>query len=257
MENPSPEEIAALHQKLNVPRSAGQAQEDFDHFRAMVCAAREHFRIPSGIVTVCIPVGGQERPGCYPLILGDKQEAIACLLTSLSWLIDNEETRQMAVLQLGQFIEDKNEIVTATLTEMHAAADAAAASEFAPWEVEGDLRVSGTESGLPFLVTRGHRGNLCGYVAVPKGHPAHGMTGVVACDAVDVHGGITYASDHAPGEEEDAEGRWWLGFDAAHAGDLIPRLAIHSEGDVYRDAGYMQGECKRLAAQLAAMAVAP
>jgi hypothetical protein len=131
MENPSPEEIAALHQRLNVPRSAGQAHEDFDHFRAMLCAAREHFRIPSGFVAMCIPVGGQERSGCYPLILGDKQEAIACLLTSLGWLIDHEETRDMAVLSLAEFIQDRGASVTAILTALDAA-DAATPGEVTP-----------------------------------------------------------------------------------------------------------------------------
>ena len=117
-----------------------------------------------------------------------------------------------------------------------------------PWLTEPDrLEWKDEATGLPCLIVRvsGH-GALCGYVAVPPGHPWHG-TDYAACferpachvhedkgwcthepdGHVKVHGGLTYSGRcrgkvchvAAPGEPEDV---WWFGFDCAHLGDLIP-----------------------------------
>jgi hypothetical protein len=42
------------------------------------------------------------------------------------------------------------------------------------------------------------------------------------CDLVSVHGGLTWVENHLPTMETD--GYWWIGFDTAHAGDLVPAL---------------------------------
>lgn len=72
-------------------------------------------------------------------------------------------------------------------------------------------------------------GHWCGYVGVPEGHPLFGQGDSDGLFAV--HGGITFAGAcqedkehgvcHAPlpGRPEKV---WWLGFDCAHAGDLMP-----------------------------------
>lgn len=128
--------------------------------------------------------------------------------------------------------------------------------EAGPWDGEPDrMEWRDEATGLPCLIVRGQVGALCGYVGVPPSHPWHG----VEYDAIDadVHGGLTYASKchgtichvPAPGESDDV---WWLGFDCAHAGDIVPgstRWSLPFRGDVYRDVAYVRGEVARLAAQ--------
>lgn len=96
--------------------------------------------------------------------------------------------------------------------------------------------------------------------------------------AVDVHGGVTF-SDFCAHDEDAAHGIchiekpgeppvWWLGFDCAHAGDLMPKheatmrqfdtgkeyekrfAALHAY-DQYRDVAYVVEQCTQLASQLA------
>jgi hypothetical protein len=129
-----------------------------------------------------------------------------------------------------------------------------------PWVDEPD-REEWRHSGLPCLITRAPLGNLCGYVAVPPGHPWHGQ----AYDDIDAaaHGGLTYADRcqgnicHVPreGEPDDV---WWLGFDCAHWCDIIPMMAstLPAQGGLpdyrYRDLAYVRAEVERLAEQAAA-----
>ncbi len=63
---------------------------------------------------------------------------------------------------------------------------------------------------LPFPHEIG--GHLCGYAKVANDHPyfERCYDGI----EMDVHGGITYCKREADG--------LWIGFDCAHAGDLIP-----------------------------------
>lgn len=144
-----------------------------------------------------------------------------------------------------------------------------------PWTDEPD-RVSwrDEQTGLPCLVLRNpHLRNLCGYVAVPPGHPWHGK-GYDDVEA-DVHGGLTFAGAcqedtergvcHVPepGEPDDV---WWLGFDMAHFMDLVPyegfmtglveKFAGMSEPlhYAYRDVEYVKAECASVALQARAAA---
>ena len=141
--------------------------------------------------------------------------------------------------------------------------------------------------GLKCAIRKGPMGHLCGYVAVPESHPWHGksysdsvkvpheiidrpvdidkvgainlLCAVGNSDAmeegwidlvlaIDVHGGLTYSSDHEPLGKPD--GLWWFGFDCAHAGDSVPSYPTEDRGDVYRDEDYVIAECKSLAKQL-------
>jgi hypothetical protein len=46
---------------------------------------------------------------------------------------------------------------------------------------------------------------------------------------------------------------WWLGFDTAHYGDLVPAMVRYSDiprDEVYRDLAYITAETRRLAEQL-------
>lgn len=137
-----------------------------------------------------------------------------------------------------------------------------------PWQDEPD-RLEFEHVGLPCLIVRSSRsGVLCGYVAVPPGHPWHGKNfGDVDGD---VHGGLTYSAKCAgrichvpkPGEPDDV---WWLGFDCSHLYDVRPgdaalfaslpqyataaALMRAEPGSVYRTMPYVRGECARLAEQ--------
>jgi hypothetical protein len=127
-----------------------------------------------------------------------------------------------------------------------------------PWQSEPD-RLEWRYRGTPCLIVRGPIGALCGYVAVPPGHPWHG----VDYEKVDApaHGGLTYSDRcqengfvcHTPQEGEPAE-VWWLGFDCAHANDLSPAYMalgarLRFQWQTYRDLAYVRREVERLADQ--------
>jgi len=130
-----------------------------------------------------------------------------------------------------------------------------------PWDLEPVGPHEVEESGLRCVVVRGPMGAWCGYVEVPKGHPFFGlksggfMRDENAIDALDVHGGVTYAGRGVDGMKEGTigEGRWYIGFDASHWGDLIPLLveqsSAFSDGD-YRTLDYMLREARCLARQI-------
>src|SRR5262245_38842924 len=134
-----------------------------------------------------------------------------------------------------------------------------------PWSDEPDKAqwVDGA-TDLDCLIVRNHYGALCGYVGVPSGHPLHGVDYETAYERaeIDVHGGLTYAATCQDGKEKDwgichvpEAGRpadvWWLGFDCAHAGDLIPKMDLFSNAyGVYRNIAYVQAECAKLAEQI-------
>jgi hypothetical protein len=126
-------------------------------------------------------------------------------------------------------------------------------------------------------------GAWCGYVAVPPGHPLHGISYsqcTVGCEdtycyehspdaQIEVHGGLTYSAPcdgeegvgicHVPepGESGDV---WWFGFDCAHLFDVVPGLGDDLPASFappkaeYRDLAYVRSEVNRLAEQLSAMA---
>lgn len=141
---------------------------------------------------------------------------------------------------------------------------------------------SGDAHGLEWVVLLVNGSHHCGYVKIPDGHVLHGASGSdciptkvcedlglgdtggakervpwisVFCNSVNdglisldcvltCHGGITYAGDL------NGKGEWWLGFDCAHSGD---RTKWSPDG-VFRSAEYVQGECERLAQQIASYA---
>ena len=119
-------------------------------------------------------------------------------------------------------------------------------------------------AGLKCLIQRSPSvGVLCGYVGIPPEHPLYGKgfirTGIN--EVLDVHGGITFAE--AGDGDRWSEGLWWIGFDCAHEGDLIPTFDVlftlshllcegHYEvdGEVYRNIDYVREQTKKLAEQL-------
>lgn len=144
-----------------------------------------------------------------------------------------------------------------------------------PWDNEPDkAQWVDDATGLDCLIVRNRLGALCGYVGLPPGHPLHGTDYERAYDhaEIDVHGGLTFADRCQDGAEDGPGvchvpelGRphdvWWLGFDCAHACDLVPgmlelpglpeRLQAPGYRDVYRTFDYVRSEVANLAAQLA------
>lgn len=159
------------------------------------------------------------------------------------------------------------------------------------WSVErSSFAWVDSRTKLQCAMIRHHLGHWCGYVAVPEGHPLHGkkyqehiqlpmsylnvaMQRTTSIDDVGVmnmfitamsenpavgedgyidlplilpaHQGITYT-------EADEQGRWWFGFDCAHAGDFLPGVSkwlssAITKDWVYRDQDYVQGIVTRLA----------
>lgn len=164
-----------------------------------------------------------------------------------------------------------------------------------PWDNEPEEVPNWQAHGLECAMKRNHGRAWCGYVAVPEGHALHGKhyddkvyvdSGVmnrpidvdkvgvlnIFCSAtaetkdglanglmplsvsLDCHGGLTWAADHQPGHEPD--GRWWLGFDCSHAGDITPEISKLMGYDLdpysrYRDIEYVRGVTEELARQIA------
>jgi len=146
-----------------------------------------------------------------------------------------------------------------------------------PWQDEPDKEQWADETtGFACLLKRStHSGSLCGYVGVPEGHPWHGKN----WDDVDadVHGGLTYSGLCQEGPEEttichvpapgEPEPLYWLGFDCAHAWDIMPAMDAQLAGlghppvrcgdEHYRTAAYVRAECASLAQQAAEAAKVP
>ena len=91
---------------------------------------------------------------------------------------------------------------------------------------------------------RGPLLHWCGYVGLPPEHPWFGKDYDQIEPYPEVHGGLTYSDDHKPKHESD--GLWWIGFDCAHAGDLVPGLG---HDGVYRSLEYVKQEITGLMRQ--------
>lgn len=119
-----------------------------------------------------------------------------------------------------------------------------------------------TKAGLRAVVlTHDEMGHRMGYVAVPKGHPAFGVEyGDGLLSEIYVHGGLTYA-DGCEKYPIEAPDLWWLGYDCAHSGDLVPglveRIGRMGHHDVLRTLDYCERECENLATQLSKLTVDP
>ena len=156
------------------------------------------------------------------------------------------------------------------------------------WDHEPDkIQWLDEATKLPCLALRNRMGSWCGYVGVPPGHPLYGQDYDAAYEIatkmncnIDVHGGLTFADkcqeedkEHGichvvePDEDDDI---WWLGFDCAHGGDLVPSMRFleskmgfppflvdKQEYEKYRDTEYVIGETTKLARQLDAFNTGP
>ena len=123
-----------------------------------------------------------------------------------------------------------------------------------PWEYEPDL-YEWTHRGMECIARRNlTHGAWCGYVEIP--HDLWETHMVLANresldDLIDVHGGVTfneYILDKAAHR---------IGFDCAHAGDLMPKIPSAEKylseifpQDVYRDLAFVIAECESMVDQI-------
>lgn len=91
------------------------------------------------------------------------------------------------------------------------------------------------------IIRNGDFGNWCGYVTIPKII----STNIPEYLDMRVHGGLT-------ADRKDSDGNRIIGFDAAHAGDLIPGFNMYGihRGGIYRDKNFMIRETTSLARQI-------
>lgn len=154
-----------------------------------------------------------------------------------------------------------------------------------PWDNEPDkIQWEDEATGYPCLLVRNRMGALCGYVGVPAGHRFHGVgyddVRIGDSEVYDEHSyppahcGLTFSDKchegvpeaegicHVPGLGEPDD-PWWLGFDCAHGGDVIPHMLTLDEKyggggywreGTYKDVAYVKANCAELAAWLKAVA---
>jgi hypothetical protein len=100
-----------------------------------------------------------------------------------------------------------------------------------------------------FVVRNIHGFYLCGYIAVPEQHQWHGE-GYDDLPAK-AHGGLTYA-DYGKDHPVLPDDLYLVGFDCAHAGDLVPvvnALSAINRGATYRNFAYVKKQTENLAKQ--------
>lgn len=129
-----------------------------------------------------------------------------------------------------------------------------------PWDNEPD-RKEWNYLGYPCLIVRGPMGALCGYVGLDSNHPWFNIANYDDIPA-EVHGGITYAAPCQDVICHTGDGNLlWIGFDCAHAGDIIPQMladnlkygllsGLLTEG-TYRDMDYVKDQVEILVKQAA------
>lgn len=98
-------------------------------------------------------------------------------------------------------------------------------------------------SEMPAVAVRNRSGAWCGYVGVSKSHSLYGVGYDDYESMPNPHGGVTYANHN---DKLDAcvglpnAKLWWLGFDCAHCGDLVPTYS--DLGGTYRNIDYVVTE---------------
>jgi hypothetical protein len=101
-----------------------------------------------------------------------------------------------------------------------------------PWDEEPDLiRWKQEPSGYDLLMWRNHMGCWCGYVGLPEAHPLHGLnySSQEFLERLETHHGLTFSDTFEGATDrlelpENLRKLWWLGFDCAHFGDVMPAM---------------------------------
>ena len=79
---------------------------------------------------------------------------------------------------------------------------------------------------------------FCGYVVITSDNKLFGLDydNIYSKVNISVHGGLTYSDEN--------DGKWIIGFDCAHAGDLCPAFSYDG---IYRTKEFVISECESLA----------
>lgn len=133
------------------------------------------------------------------------------------------------------------------------------------WMKEPDY-VQWEQKGLLCLALRDMKlGMWRGFVALPNTHKYHGKTlenilEEELFEHLDVHGGISVAGKLPAKYKELNRGNWWMGFECALGGDLLPLAKLDPndplqasvmEQQIYKDIHFVRREVNHLARQLA------
>lgn len=121
------------------------------------------------------------------------------------------------------------------------------------WEKEPN-RMDWEYCGFKCLILRSpEMKHLCGYVGLPKWHPYYKKE--YNDVDVEVHGGLTFSREGSGDKWE--KDYWWIGFDCAHIGDLVPEMEKISRQlnfpkgyETYRNIDYVRNETERLVEQI-------
>lgn len=121
------------------------------------------------------------------------------------------------------------------------------------WTLEPD-KVEFEYRGVDCLILRHDQGkHLCGYFAIPKFHELYQVE--YTRIGIRVHCGLTYGRSGSEYVGHPDDGRWWLGFDCAHAEDLSPGFAemapsVYSSSCIYRNVEYVKKQIMRAVDQV-------
>ena len=122
-----------------------------------------------------------------------------------------------------------------------------------------------TYKGYECAIIGQARGHRCGYICIPREHPAYELH--YDDINIDVHGGLTYSESSNNYPIESKEPKFWIGFDCAHFNDGVDLALVEEIGylktrelrDVYMPSGvvrtleYVQDELIRAVDQLEKM----
>jgi len=120
-----------------------------------------------------------------------------------------------------------------------------------PWTNEPDQEVFTHQGTFCAILRHCGMGFVNGYICIDKDHPWFGLDDS-KIDSI-CHGGVTYACNTPPTKGLAGWGKWWVGFDTGHTGDLTPPPAFRpsmfgNTRAVYRDWEYVRNEVKILVA---------
>lgn len=116
-----------------------------------------------------------------------------------------------------------------------------------PWDSEPDYMEFEFLGFLCIMRRNMNFGNWCGYIRVPRLHPWYATSDESELN-VPVHGGVTYAGPCFIGDDVDetTDPEYILiGFDCAHAGDVMPGYRIGGAG-TYKDINFVSNELRNL-----------
>ncbi len=134
-----------------------------------------------------------------------------------------------------------------------------------PWDKEPDIvRLWDERTWAPGLILRPSTGHLCGYIGFTENHPLYDIGYNEAYKIAEGEGEVR---NQVFGSELTFAGKydhispciWWLGWDHAHAGDVVPSLLQFSSGrsntwlhrdETYKDIMYVKREIEDIVSRL-------